>query len=108
MASLFFFFISSSWATHYREERKEKLEEDFKKGILDSPKCDKQNLGGKKLCKLVNCTGGQRNWLQVICNGGVAAYFGAIYYLETGSGEYPIDFQRNYRRSWISLAIISI
>lgn len=102
MASLLFFFISSSWATHYGSELKEKIEEDFKKGVNHSTR--------QMLKKRINANffaGGQRNWIQVICNGGIAAYFAVIYYLETGSGEYPIDFHRNYRRSWITLAIVS-
>lgn len=32
LASLMIFFISSSWATKFRSEKKKSLEEDFKKG----------------------------------------------------------------------------
>ena len=31
--------------------------------------------------------GGQRNWVQVICNGGVAAFASVLYLLEVGFGE---------------------
>ncbi|XP_046462907.1 transmembrane protein 19-like isoform X1 [Daphnia pulex] len=82
LASLMMFFISSSWATKFRSENKKSLEEDFKKG-------------------------GQRNWIQVVCNGGVAAYLGVIYFIESGSGEHPIDFRHHYRQSWLSIAILS-
>ena len=53
------------------------------------------------------CLGGQRNWLQVLCNGGVAAYLALIYFVESGSGEHPIDFRYHYRQSWLSIAILS-
>lgn len=52
--------------------------------------------------------GGQRNWVQVLCNGGVAAYLGVIYFIESGSGEHPIDFHAHYRQSWLSIAILCI
>ncbi|XP_057365931.1 transmembrane protein 19-like [Daphnia carinata] len=82
LASLMMFFLSSSWATKFRSEKKKSLEEDFRKG-------------------------GQRNWVQVICNGGVAAYLGVIYFIESGSGEHAIDFHHHYRQSWLSIAILS-
>lgn len=82
MISLMVFFFSSSRATKFRSSAKEKLEEDFKKD-------------------------GERNWIQVLCNSGVAAYLGVIYFIESGSGEFPIDFHFRYRQSWLSIAILS-
>ena len=54
--ALLVFFVTSSKATKYRQHIKKKIEgDDFKPG-------------------------GQRNWIQVICNGGVAVFM-AIQYL---------------------------
>ncbi|CAG2111383.1 unnamed protein product, partial [Medioppia subpectinata] len=53
--SLLVFFVSSSKATKYKSERKREIEVDYKEG-------------------------GQRNWVQVISNGGVATLL-AIFYL---------------------------
>ena len=56
--SLMAFFITSSKATKYKQELKKKIEgDDFKPG-------------------------GQRNWVQVICNGGVALFM-AVQYLSS-------------------------
>lgn len=108
------FFISSSWATKFKSEKKQLLEEDFKKGIhplLESfiykMKVKLTYQKNPKTLTRNNYSGGQRNWLQVICNGGVAAYLGVIYFIESGSGEYPIDFRLHYRQSWLSIAILS-
>lgn len=49
LVALAAFFFSSSKATKYRQDIKKKIEKDFKEG-------------------------GQRNWVQVLCNGGVGAF----------------------------------
>merc|ERR1712202_48389 len=60
------FFISSSKATKYKQEVKAEVEEDFKEG-------------------------GQRNWLQVLCNGGMAFELSLLYLLDIGSSDLPVD-----------------
>lgn len=70
------FFFSSSKATKYRQDVKRKIEKDFK-------------------------VGGQRNWLQVLCNGGVGAFLALCHLVEVGVGEKPIDFDNHYVASWI-------
>lgn len=70
------FFFSSSRATKYRQDFKRKIEKDFK-------------------------IGGQRNWVQVICNGGVGCALALCHIIECGIGERPIDFENNYVASWL-------
>lgn len=70
------FFFSSSKATKYRQDFKMKIEKDFK-------------------------VGGQRNWMQVFCNGGVGAILATCYLIECGVGEKAIDFENQYVASWI-------
>ena len=50
--------------------------------------------------------GGQRNWVQVICNGGVAAFASALYLVEVGCGERPVDFARDFNTSIFSMALL--
>ncbi|KAK2584315.1 hypothetical protein KPH14_006706 [Odynerus spinipes] len=81
LACLVAFFVTSSKATHFRSEKKRKLEHDFKEG-------------------------GQRNWIQVLCNGGMATQLALLYLLDVGCGERPIDFDKDYRSSWLSIGIL--
>lgn len=83
LASLATFFFSSSRATRFREHKKRKIEVDFK--------------GGE----------GKRNWVQVLCNGGMAMQLALLYLLDCGSSERPIDFSTQYRSSWLGIAILS-
>ncbi|XP_075978155.1 transmembrane protein 19 [Anticarsia gemmatalis] len=83
LACLITFFISSSRATKVRTHLKRKLEADFKEG-------------------------GQRNWVQVLCNGGMAAQLALLYLLDVGASEQPIDFMRDYRASWLSMGILGV
>ena len=53
-----------------------------------------------------NCLGGQRNWVQVFCNGGVATELSIIYMIESGIGEKLIDFSGSYSSSWYGMAIL--
>ncbi|XP_041367871.1 transmembrane protein 19-like [Gigantopelta aegis] len=80
-AALLIFFLAGSKVTKFRSKQKKKLEADFKKG-------------------------GQRNWVQVVCNGGVAAQFAMLYILESGCVEKPIDFQTGYVSSWFAVAVL--
>lgn len=50
--------------------------------------------------------GGQRNWVQVLCNGGMATQLALLYILDVGCGELPIDFNRFYRPSWLSIGVL--
>lgn len=50
--------------------------------------------------------GGQRNWIQVLCNGGMASQLALLYLLDVGCGERPIDFDKDYRSSWLSIGIL--
>ncbi|XP_011697403.1 PREDICTED: transmembrane protein 19 [Wasmannia auropunctata] len=81
MMALIAFFVTGSKVTKFRSTRKKKLEVDFKEG-------------------------GQRNWIQVLCNGGMATQLALLYLLDAGSGERPIDFVKEYRSSWLSIGII--
>ena len=50
--------------------------------------------------------GGQRNWVQVICNDEVAAFASALYLVEVAFGERPIDTARDFNASIFSMALI--
>merc|ERR1712055_921030 len=75
------FFVTSSKATRYREDKKRKFEADYKEG-------------------------GQRNWLQVLCNGGMATELSLLYLLDIGSADLAVDFKNEYRSSWLGMAIL--
>ncbi|CAH0386823.1 unnamed protein product [Bemisia tabaci] len=81
LGCLLTFFVTSSRATKFRSKQKEKMEEDFKEG-------------------------GQRNWVQVLCNSGMAVQLALFYILDSGCGERPINFSQDYRASWLSLGIL--
>ncbi|XP_029035384.1 transmembrane protein 19 isoform X1 [Osmia bicornis bicornis] len=81
LACLFAFFVTSSKATKFRAHQKRKLEADFKHG-------------------------GQRNWIQVLCNGGMATQLALLYLLDVGCVEQPIHFDKHYRSSWLSIGIL--
>jgi len=75
------FFVSSSKATKYKGDMKRKFEADYKEG-------------------------GQRNWLQVLCNGGMATELALLYLLDIGSADLPVDFRNQYRASWLGMAVL--
>ena len=54
----------------------------------------------------VEFSGGQRNWKQIISNGGVAAWLAVIYMMETGCVELPVNFSHHYEPSWLAMAIL--
>lgn len=80
-ACLIAFFVTSSKATKFRAQQKKRLEAEYKEG-------------------------GQRNWIQALCNGGMASLLALLYLLDIGCGEYPIDFYKHYRSSWLSMGIL--
>lgn len=77
------FFFTSSRATKYKAKFKAAFEKDFK--------------GGQ----------GRRNWVQVFCNGGMATQLVIMYIIDCGCNERPIDFIKDYRASWLGIAILS-
>lgn len=81
LACLLAFFVTSSKVTKFRMDKKKKLEVNFKEG-------------------------GQRNWIQVLCNGGMASQLAVLYLVDVGCGERPIDFAKDYRSSWLSIGIL--
>jgi len=82
MVSLLTFFLTSSKATRFREHQKRKIEgEAFK-------------------------AGGQRDWVQVFCNGGVATLLALLYLLQVGPLDLPIDFQGHPDASSIAAAVL--
>lgn len=83
LATLAVFFFTSSRATKFRAEQKRSLEVDFR--------------GGE----------GRRNWIQVLCNAGMATQLALLYLLDCGSGERPIDFGRQYRASWLAVGVMA-
>lgn len=83
LVTLSTFFLSGSRATKFRNKEKRKFEEVFK--------------GGE----------GKRNWLQVLCNTGMALQLAVLYIIDCGCGERPIDFKNNYRSSWLSIGVMA-
>ncbi|XP_063068393.1 transmembrane protein 19 [Engraulis encrasicolus] len=79
--SLFAFFITSSKLTKWKGDIKKRLDSEYKEG-------------------------GQRNWVQVLCNGGVPTELALLYMIEVGPGEMPIDFGKQYSASWLCLALL--
>lgn len=81
-ASLLMFFLSSSKLTKWKGEIKKRLDSEYKEG-------------------------GQRNWIQVFCNGAVATELALLYMIENGPGEIPIDFSKQYTASWMCLSLLA-
>lgn len=51
--------------------------------------------------------GGQRNWIQVFCNGGVALQICLFYALSAGlAGDAPLDFARLHSQTWWACAYL--
>lgn len=79
--SLLAFFITSSRLTRWGGAEKRKIDAEYKEG-------------------------GQRNWVQVFCNGGVPTELALLYMIEVGPGEMPIDFSKQYSASWMCLSLL--
>ena len=52
--------------------------------------------------------GGQRNWLQVLCNGGMALELSLLYLLDLGSADLPVVFRWGVRYSTFCSAAVSL
>ena len=68
--------------------------------VLEFSTSHKLNIIGKCINKFKKsfhsyCIGGQRNWIQVICTAGVAANVAVLYMMETGCGEYAVNFSQS-------------
>ncbi|KAK2165649.1 hypothetical protein LSH36_47g04000 [Paralvinella palmiformis] len=81
MSSVLIFFVVGSKATKFRSWKKINLEKDFKEG-------------------------GERNWIQVLCNGGVATEVAILYMIDCGCGEHVTDFTKHYTQSWLGMALL--
>ncbi|XP_063179006.1 transmembrane protein 19 isoform X1 [Chroicocephalus ridibundus] len=79
--SLFVFFVTSSKLTKWKKDIKKQIDSEYKEG-------------------------GQRNWVQVFCNGGVPTELAVLYMIENGPGEIPIDFSKQYTASWMCLSLL--
>ncbi|XP_067855542.1 transmembrane protein 19 isoform X1 [Heptranchias perlo] len=80
-AALLTFFVSSSKLTKWKGEAKKRLDAEYKEG-------------------------GQRNWIQVFCNGAVPTELALLYMIESGPGEVAIDFSKQYTASWMCLSLL--
>uniref|UniRef100_A0A8B9Q4U4 Transmembrane protein 19 n=1 Tax=Apteryx owenii TaxID=8824 RepID=A0A8B9Q4U4_APTOW len=79
--ALFVFFVTSSKLTKWKKDMKKQIDSEYKEG-------------------------GQRNWVQVFCNGGVPTELAILYMIENGPGEIPIDFSKQYTASWMCLSLL--
>ncbi|XP_069713655.1 transmembrane protein 19 isoform X2 [Phaenicophaeus curvirostris] len=79
--SLLVFFVTSSKLTKWKKNIKKQIDSEYKEG-------------------------GQRNWVQVFCNGGVPTELALLYMIENGPGEIPIDFSKQYTASWMCLSLL--
>ncbi|XP_038612081.1 transmembrane protein 19 isoform X2 [Tachyglossus aculeatus] len=79
--SLLMFFLSSSKLTKWKGKTKKLIDSEYKEG-------------------------GQRNWIQVFCNGAVPTELALLYMIENGPGEIPVDFTKQYTASWMCLSLL--
>lgn len=80
-STLLTFFFTCSKLTRWGGARKKKIDAEYKEG-------------------------GQRNWVQVFCNGGVPTELALLYMIEVGPGEIPVDFGKQYSASWMCLSLL--
>ncbi|XP_071792179.1 transmembrane protein 19-like [Asterias amurensis] len=80
--ALLAFYYTASKATTFKAEMKKKIETDYKEG-------------------------GQRDWLQVVCNAGIPMSLAIIYLIDSGFRDLPLDFSRRYDTTWTALALMS-
>lgn len=80
--SMVMFYFSSSKLTKWKGEEKKRIDSEYKEG-------------------------GQRNWLQVFCNGAVPTELALLYMIENGPGEIPIDFSKQHTASWMCLSLLA-
>ena len=69
---------------------------------------------GLKLCRQMTLNyshlpffaGGQRNWIQVFCNGGVPTVLALFYMIDVGIGEHAINYAKDFTASVLSIAVL--
>uniref|UniRef100_A0A9J8CGW6 Transmembrane protein 19 n=1 Tax=Cyprinus carpio carpio TaxID=630221 RepID=A0A9J8CGW6_CYPCA len=88
--ALLTFFVTSSKLTKWKGDIKKQTDSDYK----EEKSCEDHSQGG------------QRNWLQVFCNGGVPTELALLYMIEAGPGEIPVDFGKQYSASWMCLSLL--
>jgi len=81
-AALFTFFSICNKATKFRSDKKTSLNSNYK-------------------------TESRRNAMQVIANGLLPSLFSALYVIDCGTGERPIDFTRDYKATSYTIAILA-
>ena len=84
-SSMIAFYLSSSALTKWKSAEKKKIEEDFKEGMIAL--LNYLIVASNFLLP----TGGQRNWVQVWCNGGIGSVCALFYLYNSGIGERPIN-----------------
>ncbi|XP_033619667.1 transmembrane protein 19 isoform X2 [Fukomys damarensis] len=80
--SLLMFFLSSSKLTKWKGQAKKHIDSEYREG-------------------------GQRNWIQVFCNGAIPTEIALLYMIENGPGEMPIDFTKQHTASWMCLSLLA-
>ncbi|XP_034019157.1 transmembrane protein 19 [Thalassophryne amazonica] len=80
-SSLLVFFYTCSKLTRWGGAQKKKIDAEYKEG-------------------------GQRNWVQVFCNGGVPTELALLYMIEVGPCEIPVDFTKQFSASWMCLSLL--
>lgn len=76
------FFFTSSWATKFRSNFKRKFDRNYR--------------GGE----------GERNWMQVLANGGVATHLTILYLIDCGISDRVVNFLHDYKASYLIIAIM--
>ena len=112
------FFATCSKLTRWKGEVKKKIDADYKEGRWMSelsmritqdkawPVSTLCQCFEVCVCVCMSFSGGQRNWIQVFCNGGVPTELALLYMIEVGPGEIPVDFGRQYTASWMCLSLL--
>lgn len=100
---LFTFFLSSSLWTKYKSGKKAAIDSEHQKG---SQFCPVTRIRCKSLIHIILFLGGQRDWMQVVANGGVGTIACLIYLSQYGPAERQIDFILAPNPSKILVAII--
>ena len=82
-SSLLAFFITSSKLTRWGAAEKKKIDAEYKEGVNSISIVELQAI---TVCEVM-CyyLGGQRNWVQVFCNGGVPTELALLYMIEVNS-----------------------
>lgn len=102
--SLFLFFVSSSILTKKGEKEKAKVDSEFKTGMKGRKKSSIIIIF-LKILFIYSFLGGQRNYIQVFCNGGPQTVLCILYILTVGFNEVKLDFINS---PWSSSLLVGI